>query len=433
MGTSILIVLCFLMGSCICSEEGNAKSGRFSIFQIIKFKNEPCVGNNRNGTCFTSAECDDAGGTESGSCADGFGVCCTVTLENGATTSLNQSYIVQAATTTLAAGAMQYKICPCSNDVCRIRFDFTQFALNGPVQGPTAVNCAANACLGGAANAVTAGSAIGDCLIDTFSITSSSGGTPVICGTNGGQHMIIDTDGSSCSTVNFGIGGGAMSRNWDIMVTQYKCGEEAGGPPGCLQWHMAPEGKIRSFNFPDQAPGVAVMDAVTHLSNQRYNICIRKNAASNHICYTPCTILLAANVANANMGSSFGVSKSPNAAAKSGVGGTTCIDDYIEIIGGNTKANAIAGTTGAELNTGINSRYCGRSLQVADNLALIDGAANGLANNLTPLCTASLPFRVGVEFGADEDTLVADNADNDETFGRPGGIMGFALCYDTTA
>ena len=30
--------------------------------------------------------------------------------------------------------------------------------------------------------------------------------------------MIVDTDGSSCVTVNFAIGGGADTRNWDIMV-----------------------------------------------------------------------------------------------------------------------------------------------------------------------------------------------------------------------
>lgn len=422
METSIIIAFCFLISSIAC--EDDAKSGRFSIFQIIKFKNEPCVGNNRNGTCFTSAECDDAGGTEAGSCADGFGVCCTVTLVNGASTSLNQSYIVQSASTTLTAGPMQYTICPCSDDVCRIRFDFTQFTLNGPGEGPTGGLAEA-----GVANAdVTAGSAIGDCLTDTFSITSASGGTPVICGTNGGQHMYIDTDGNSCSTVNFGISGGATSRNWDIMVTQYKCGEESGGPPGCLQWHMAPQGKIRSFNFPDQAQGVAVMDTVTHLSNQQYNICIRKNAASNHICYTPCTLLLDAALVNANMGSSFGVSKGPDAAAKSGVSGTAtsaCITDYLEIIGGTTKANAILGTTaGAE--TGVATRYCGRSLDQVDNLVTDNAVAN-------PLCTASLPFRVGVQFDANEDTSVAAAAKTDETFKRPGGIMGFALCYDTTA
>ena len=55
----------------------------------------------------------------------GFGTCCTIVLEAGGTSSLNQSYMVQASTTSLATGSMTYMICPCSNDVCRIRFDFT--------------------------------------------------------------------------------------------------------------------------------------------------------------------------------------------------------------------------------------------------------------------------------------------------------------------
>ena len=36
-----------------------------------------------------------------------------------------------------------------------------------------------------------------------------------------GQHMIVDTDGSSCLTVNFGIGAGTTdTRQWDIMVRE---------------------------------------------------------------------------------------------------------------------------------------------------------------------------------------------------------------------
>ena len=30
--------------------------------------------------------------------------------------------------------------------------------------------------------------------------------------------MILDTDGSTCLTVDFGIGGGTATRQWDIMV-----------------------------------------------------------------------------------------------------------------------------------------------------------------------------------------------------------------------
>ena len=35
--------------------------------------------------------------------------------------------------------------------------------------------------------------------------------------------MIVDTDGSSCVNVNFGIGGGTTNtqRQWDIMVSIY--------------------------------------------------------------------------------------------------------------------------------------------------------------------------------------------------------------------
>ena len=108
---------------------------------------------------FFRQECENEGGTESGSCADGmlnqlstnlvikhfisldfhidlqislllfnvlgFGVCCVLILSDGDSTSLNQSYIVQAASTALGVGSRQYTICPCSTDVCRIKFDFT--------------------------------------------------------------------------------------------------------------------------------------------------------------------------------------------------------------------------------------------------------------------------------------------------------------------
>ena len=33
--------------------------------------------------------------------------------------------------------------------------------------------------------------------------------------------MIVDTDGSTCVTVNFAIGGGSDTRNWDIMVSTF--------------------------------------------------------------------------------------------------------------------------------------------------------------------------------------------------------------------
>ena len=45
----------------------------------------------------------------------------------------------------------------------------------------------------------------------------------------------------------------------------------------------------------------------SHLSNQVYNICIRKPASKNRICYIPCTNINAAISGGANKQASFGI------------------------------------------------------------------------------------------------------------------------------
>jgi len=415
MGPKLFSIVSFLaISSAYCEdqirEEAN-RDARFSIFQIIKFANEPCVGNTRNGTCFTKQECEDQGGTESGSCADGFGTCCTVVLEEGGSSSLNQSYMVQASSTSLAAGQMTYTICPCSTDICRIRFDFTQFMLTAPFAPAAGAGTASDG-----ANAA----ATGDCLTDTFKITGPQGGTPIICGTNEGQHMILDTDGSSCVTVDFGIGGGTATRQWDIMTTQYRCGEEAGGPPGCLQWHMTNAGSFRSFNFPRQERGAAVSDDVVHLSSQRYSICIRKPADTTQICYIPCTVP-GANPDVQDTQQSFGLSIAAGD-SQSAVGVTECSQDYIEIIGGTTAMNV------AMSIAGDNSLWCGRSFNPATGIT---------SDTVASVCTSNAPFKVRVNFDENEfapnaNPATIDTAATDGEFvNRPGGIIGFSLCYTT--
>ena len=48
----------------------------------------------------------------------------TVSLACGGSASQNQSYLVQTSVTTLTSPC-SYTICPCSSNICRIRFDFT--------------------------------------------------------------------------------------------------------------------------------------------------------------------------------------------------------------------------------------------------------------------------------------------------------------------
>ena len=69
-------------------------------------------------------ECSSKGGTSEGSCASGFGVCCIVALSCGGSTSDNNSYIVQSSATSVTSPCT-YTVCPCSTDICRIRYDFT--------------------------------------------------------------------------------------------------------------------------------------------------------------------------------------------------------------------------------------------------------------------------------------------------------------------
>ena len=147
-------------------------------------------------------ECSSRNGVNQGSCASGFGVCCvgkyfkntsdtdrffscyfliSVTLGCGGVSSENNTYIVQAATTSAPATPCTYKICPCSNEICRIRYDFTTNVLASQAAATTSSEAAD----------VTTNFRMGDCLTDQMSINSPGGiGSPIICGFNTGQHSM---------------------------------------------------------------------------------------------------------------------------------------------------------------------------------------------------------------------------------------------------
>ena len=89
-----------------------------------------------------SEECSNKGGTNEGTCASGFGVCCSckwiyfmsiiisliqnvfikVSLGCGSSNSNNNSYIIQSASTSIS-NPCKIKICPCTTSICRIRYD----------------------------------------------------------------------------------------------------------------------------------------------------------------------------------------------------------------------------------------------------------------------------------------------------------------------
>merc|ERR1712109_358816 len=387
-------------------EDGQDREAKIlPIFQVVKFPNDVCAGSSRNGTCYTAEECSSKSGTNDGSCASGFGVCCTFALSCGGSSSENQTYLVQSSVTSLTSPCT-YSICKCSTNICRIRFDFTTFVLASATAGTTvsATNTAAGSQIG---------NAMGDCLTDSFSITSQGTfGTPVICGSNGGYHMIVDAS-TDCAQANFQIGGlTTTSRKWNIRVTQYACGDyDMSGWPGCLQYYTSTASTIQNFAFPTSA--TTVTSGVTHLSNQKYDICIRRAKSYCYICYSEWK----AGTAVIAQGS-FGLSVSPSIASQAGTN-TACTSDYIAIPYGNSAA--IAAITAPATEATFANSYCGRFFHYTS--AKTAG---------TTVCSRRSPFTVGVNFDSNEVTSISKvdaKASTREESEFPGGITGFKLIY----
>merc|ERR1711894_779513 len=361
----------------VCVAEPSVDSGQVSlettktregkvlpVFQVVKFPNDVCAGASRNGTCYTAEECSTKGGASDGSCASGFGVCCVFALSCGGSASENQTYLIQSSVTSLT-NPCKYTICPCGTDICRIRFDFTTMVLAGAVAGT--VTAAATAI---SAAGTLNGPLIGDCVDDQFSISG-------------------DTDSS--------------------------------GWPGCLQYYTASANTIQNFGFPPTI--TAVTAGVTHLSNQHYDICIRRASGSCYICYSPTIIVTGIAIGTPPATQiSFGLSIGGIAASPSSLISATCTQDWIEVPGAETAA--IAAISTAALTNG--GRLCGRALASATGL-LTKAAATAVGT----VCARPLPFRVGVNFdNAERDSIVtADMTTLLEQNGSPGGIIGFKLTY----
>jgi len=416
----VLFLLCLASSS--LAEESDRQERVFSPFSVVRFQNDVCGGGSRNGTCLTSEMCEDQSGTADGTCADGFGVCCVFELKCGEASSQNNTYIVQTSTTTQpVAGNSEcaYTICPASTNVRRIRYDFTTMQLTA--QYPATI-----VKVGSAHTTIHKRGAIGKCLDDSMSITGSSGTTPAICGKNNGQHMVVDSDGMACHQVNFLISSKSSIRSWDIWVTQYEKGDLdaiRAGPPGCLQYHTMKTGYVSSFGLLDtiSATGTGTTLTMSHLANQKYTICIRRDAAKTKICYSPLhpatqvSTQTKHNTKGTTQGS-FGIgvagsAKTLNAAKR--IAQSCYRGDYIDIPGLSSDGSIkITGTIQAT------TRLCGRVFNTSGKVH-------------ATLCTQSYPFRIHVNFDDGEymSTTAKSKMTVIEQAGFPSGTIGFGLHY----
>lgn len=400
-------------------EEETRNSKLLPVFQVVRFPNDLCTTattkGSKNGTCYTAEECSSKGGKSDGTCASGFGVCCTFTLACGGKSSDNNTYIVQTAVTTLTSPC-KYTICPVSSDVCRTRFDFVSLTLASQVTGTTAASTAS----------VINGHDVGDCVEDQMVISAPlANGSPVICGSNTGYHMILDTH-DMCHDVIFNIGATTTtSRSWDIRVTQYDCGQEdSSGPPGCLQYYTQITNRIQNFGWPTSKTGKAVTSKVTHLSSQRYDICIRRAKGRCTVCYYPNYIPTTAAVGDQG---SFGLGLSTTTKATSEIGqdcsltkaGVLHEGDWLDIPY-LVSTSTIAAITLPSITSFGTHRVCGRFFSSATA-----GTASATA------CTRHAPFIVGVNFDSDEyhsGTKKTKTTQGEQVI-HPGGIIGFQLLY----
>jgi len=252
-----------------------------SIFTVVKFPNTACSSSTtgRNGTCYTTSECTAKGGSTSGSCASGFGVCCVFEKScGGGTIAENCTYFTSSSLTT--GSSCSLTVCKCSSDVCQLRLDYETFVLSNPVTATTVTIGPTGAAAAGQ------GTRQGNCDTDSFGVTVPGGKSPpIICGTNTGQHMYIPASDTGCNTLNANIGTGSTAGTsaFTIKVTQIECGSKRLAPSGCLQYFTQDADEIQTFNY-NNAGGV-------HLANQDYSICVRDNRQYCAICYfTPAAI-----------------------------------------------------------------------------------------------------------------------------------------------
>jgi len=365
------LVLSFIVTTSATSAKDSNRDGKlFSLFNIVTFKNDGCRSTstissggtgslNRNGTCFTANECESKGGTSSGSCAAGFGVCCVfLVTDSGVAINQNCTYIRNPGFPSTYGGSsgVSHTINKCSDDICWLRLDFESFTL-----------------LGTGNTVETDGTTGGGLCLDSFTVSTNTGqsamgiGAPVICGQNTGQHMYVDmgTLASDTATLSFAFKGESTLRAWEVKVSQIPCAASYAPDPGCLQYHTGLTGRLTSFNF--------LPTTDNHLSNQNYNVCIRPEAGfccvQYQVCSDPGSFTIAA-----------GATEVADPLVFKALQDTSCTSDYIDIAGSSASCSQ-----GSQNANPLTNRFCGGALNV-----MFEGDAN------IPICDCTAPFMVGI-------------------------------------
>jgi len=253
------VTACLLLLASTAMAAPNKEAKAFSLFSVVTFPNDECttvMDPTMRGLCITAEECTDQGGTASGNCASGFGVCCFTTVTEQGTITNNVTYIQNEGFPTAVLGgtpapnAIQRAFAVQGGaNICQVRFDFEAATVFTP---PT--------------------TATGLCEGDTITVTQTSrttGGFVSLCGTLSGQHIYVENDGANpATTLNIDTAGITLARTWKVLVRTIECDSPAKAPGGCLQYLTGMSGNFQSFNYGSTTSGM--------IDNLLYNVCIRK-------------------------------------------------------------------------------------------------------------------------------------------------------------
>merc|ERR1719433_325945 len=195
-----IFLIILLINNCLADTKD---ARQLSLFSVVQFPNNECTSSSSTtttGTCFTSSECTSRGGTSSGSCAAGFGVCCVLSTSTcSETVSNNRTYIrnpgYPSSWTPTSTGTCTTTINKCSDDICQLRLDFQTFS------GYTVA-------------------ATGACT-DSFQAAGQTGkNPPAICGTNSGYHMYVEFGASATDSITLTTTYTATTKTWNILARQ---------------------------------------------------------------------------------------------------------------------------------------------------------------------------------------------------------------------
>lgn len=212
-------------------------------------------------SCLTRQDCTAQGGTASGLCLLGLGVCCVVVNPPSVdTTPTDETVCGGTAVERITRftmpdlystpGDCKLIVPLVSDNICQLKVEFNEFELSPP-------------------------DIDGKCDDDYFKISGSVNDAiiPTLCGDNKGRHVYADVDpvlGTPALTIF--LGANNADRSWDITITQIDCNDVNRAPAGCLQYYTEQSGTIQSFNY--KSGLTSLSNANTHLANLDYGACI---------------------------------------------------------------------------------------------------------------------------------------------------------------